>query len=492
MIIYPNIDPVAFNVFGFSVHWYGLMYFFGFLFAAIAGRRLLKRPMFSSLRDVDMSDFIAASVMGVVWGGRLGYVLFYNPGYYFDNPAEIIKVWKGGMSFHGGLLGGIVGISLYARIMKLSLLRLLDLGALLVPPGLGLGRIGNFIGGELPGRVASPDLPWAMVFQYPDSLPRHPSQLYQAFLEGVVLMVIVYMVARHRRKAGWLAGVGFMSYGILRFGAEFFREPDAHLGFVFLNFSMGQLLSAPMLLIGVILIFRHQLFSMMTRMLSGDPVPAIQGDAVRDVAWDMDGRQGTMADEESAAEIEKPPEEVPPHSYSKRDRFKALSWDDDNAVVSETLQPDKNSPARPLARFFHAFFADATDNDEAHDDLPAEKPPKNKPQKRKAGQSLSWDDDEANMLEEYELTKHKESTLPGPLAIFFDWFFGGAEESQHPKDKRDDQDNGADEEIDDGGDKKGFLSFLFSDEEERENRRPSNYNTNRREKRRQKKKKRSR
>lgn len=505
MIVYPNIDPVAFNVFGFSVHWYGLMYFFGFLFAVIVGRRLLERPMFSSLRDVEMSDLIAVSAMGVVLGGRLGYVLFYNPGYYFDNPAEIMKVWKGGMSFHGGLLGGIIGISLYARVMRLSLLRLLDLGALLAPPGLGLGRIGNFIGGELPGRMASPDLPWAMVFQYPDSLPRHPSQLYQAFLEGVVLMVIVYIVARHRRKAGWLAGVGFISYGILRFGAEFFREPDAHLGFVFLNFSMGQLLSAPMLLIGVVLIFRNQLFSMMTRMLSGERVPAIHGDAVRGVVWDMEGRQGTAADdneendESAAAEIEKPPTEDTLHPCPKRDRFKALSWDDDNAVVSEpeTLQPDENSPSGPLARFFHAFFEDAKGSDEEHNEsavasVEIEKPPEDKPPPRKARQSLSWDDDEADVSEEYEPTKHKESTYSSPLARFFDWFFGGVEESQHPEDKYEEQDNGADEEIDDGGDKKGFLSFLFSDEEERENRRPSNYNTNRREKRRQKKKKRSR
>ena len=261
MISHPNIDPVAFQVFGLPVHWYGLMYLFGFWFAFIIGQRLLKRPMFSSLSNMDLSNLIIAASVGVIIGGRLGYMMFYSAGYYYDNPIKILYVWKGGMSFHGGLLGAISGVAIYARTLKLPILRLMDFCALLTPPGLGLGRIGNFINGELPGRITSPDLPWAMIFKYPDSLPRHPSQIYQAFLEGVVLLIIVYVASRYKRHAGWLAGVAFMSYGVLRFMAEFFREPDAHLGFIFKFFSMGQLLSLPMIFLGLILIFRQQIFS---------------------------------------------------------------------------------------------------------------------------------------------------------------------------------------------------------------------------------------
>lgn len=284
MFIHPHPNPVAFEVFGFGVHWYGLMYLAGFIIAWFIGRRLLRYDWFSPLRGIYLEDFITASALGVVIGGRLGYALFYNPAYYFQHPIEVFYLWEGGMSFHGGLIGVIVALLVVAKLHALpawaheeqktdaalqsvtstkhTFLRLFDFAAVLTPPGLGLGRLANFINAELPGRVASAELPWAVVFGYPDNLPRHPSPLYQMLLEGGVIAVLMLWLVRRPHPPGWLAGVFLSAYAVARFGIEFFREPDAHLGLLFINLSMGQLLSLPMLLIGLAMIYRLQLARM--------------------------------------------------------------------------------------------------------------------------------------------------------------------------------------------------------------------------------------
>ena len=254
MLTHPQPDPVAFEVFGWPVRWYGMMYLFGFLAAWLLGRVVAKRPAFRGAPPGVLEDMISASVMGVVVGGRLGYVLFYNPAHYFANPADIPRLWDGGMSFHGGLLGVVFALWLLAKIRRLPFLRLTDYAAVLAPPGLFFGRMGNFVNGELPGRLASPDLPWAMVFPQISNAPRHPSQLYEAALEGVVLGILVWSFTRRRRAAGFISGIFLTGYAAARLTAEFFREPDLHLGFLWLGLSMGQWLSLPMLLLGIIFV----------------------------------------------------------------------------------------------------------------------------------------------------------------------------------------------------------------------------------------------
>ena len=258
MIMYPDIDPVVFRIFGWPVHWYGVMYMLAFACAAVIGRRLLRASAFADLRCLDLENLLLAGIAGVLAGGRLGYVLFYNPAFYASQPLKIIQVWDGGMSFHGGLLGVIVALWMYARRHRLPFLRVVDFVAVLVPAGLGLGRIGNFINGELPGRAAAADLPWSMIFPH-DAVARHPSSLYQALLEGAVLGALMILMARRRRSAGFLAGVFLAGYALCRLFSEFFREPDAHLGLLLGGLSMGQLLSAPMLIVGVMLLFLPQL-----------------------------------------------------------------------------------------------------------------------------------------------------------------------------------------------------------------------------------------
>ncbi|GMU47788.1 MAG: hypothetical protein AMXMBFR31_00140 [Candidatus Desulfobacillus denitrificans] len=186
MLTYPHIDPIAFSLGPLSVRWYGLMYLAGFVaFVMLGRRRIARRPDLNwTAKDID--DLLFYGVLGVVIGGRLGQVLFYEPAHYLANPLEILAVWKGGMSFHGGFLGVLAALTLYARKKKLAWFAVMDFIAPLVPPGLGFGRLGNFINGELRGRAADPSLPWAMVFPHVDNIARHPSQLYQAFLEGIV------------------------------------------------------------------------------------------------------------------------------------------------------------------------------------------------------------------------------------------------------------------------------------------------------------------
>lgn len=208
-----------------------------------------------------MSDLLFWGFLGVIIGGRLGYVLFYQFEYFVSDPIYLIKIWTGGMSFHGGLLGVISAIILFARKKKVSFLAVGDFVAPLVPIGLGAGRIGNFINGELWGRAT--DVPWAVIFAStdPDRLPRHPSQLYQFALEGVVLFTLLWLFSRKPKPVGAVAGMFLLGYGIVRFVVEFFRQPDAHLGLNSLGLSQGQLLSLPMIIIGAVIIYRAYSYS---------------------------------------------------------------------------------------------------------------------------------------------------------------------------------------------------------------------------------------
>jgi phosphatidylglycerol:prolipoprotein diacylglycerol transferase len=254
MLVHPQFDPVAIALGPVQIHWYGLTYLVAFgLFLWLANRRV-RYPWLADAgwtrRDVE--DLLFYGVVGVVIGGRLGYVLFYKPTYYAANPLEILAVWKGGMAFHGGLLGVLAAVALFARRRGRSFLQVTDVIAPCVPTGLASGRIGNFINGELWGRAADPALPWAMVFpQSGTSIPRHPSQLYQFALEGLLLFALLWWYAAKPRRTGQVSGAFLVGYGIFRFVAEFFREPDSFLGLRALDLSQGQWLSLPMIAAGV-------------------------------------------------------------------------------------------------------------------------------------------------------------------------------------------------------------------------------------------------
>ena len=248
MMTFPQIDPVIFQIGPLAVRWYGLMYLLGFVAAYMLIRHLVRLRNLALDKNA-VSDLLFYGVLGVVLGGRLGYVLFYNPLQYLSRPLDIFAIWQGGMSFHGGLLGVVIASLIFCRRRKLPVLLTGDILVTSAPVGLGLGRLGNFINGELWGRVT--DHPWGMVFPGGGVLPRHPSQLYEAFFEGLVLFVILYLL--HRRKV--TAGIPFFSffigYGLFRFLIEFVRQPDAHLGFLWGGATMGQLLSLPMVVFGL-------------------------------------------------------------------------------------------------------------------------------------------------------------------------------------------------------------------------------------------------
>ena len=253
MVNYPEINPIAVDLGIIKVHWYGLMYFFAFiLFIQLGKYKIKNHPNPSNLNEKILDDLFFYGALGVVLGGRLGYVLFYQPGYYFSNPFEIFAVWQGGMSFHGGLLGVIGALIFIANRYKKKWLELTDFVAPLVPLGLGLGRLGNFINQELWGRPT--DIAWAMIFPNVDSIPRHPSQLYQFFLEGILLFFILWTLSRKQRKIGYISGLFLILYGFFRIAAEFFREPDSHIGLLMNFFSFGQILCIPMVLVGIYLI----------------------------------------------------------------------------------------------------------------------------------------------------------------------------------------------------------------------------------------------
>jgi phosphatidylglycerol---prolipoprotein diacylglyceryl transferase len=256
MLVHPQWSPIALQLGPVAIHWYGLTYLAAFgLFLFLANRRA-QLPWFAATgwnrREVE--DLLFWGVLGVVIGGRLGYVLFYKPGFYLEHPLEIPAVWKGGMSFHGGLLGVIGAMALYARQKGRSFLEVMDLVAPCVPTGLASGRVGNFINGELWGRAADASLPWAMVFpQSGTTTPRHPSQVYQFLLEGLLLFVLLWLYGRKPRARGQVAAAFVCGYGVFRFVAEYFRQPDDFLGLLALGMSMGQWLCIPMIAAGALL-----------------------------------------------------------------------------------------------------------------------------------------------------------------------------------------------------------------------------------------------
>jgi len=247
---YPNIDPVAIDLGPLQVHWYGLMYLLGFLAAFLLGQQRAQRTG-SPISKEQVGDMIYFCAIGVIIGGRLGYVFFYNFDKFLDDPIWLLKIWEGGMAFHGGLMGVMTAIVLYARKIGCTFFQLLDFIAPLVPIGLGLGRLGNFIGAELWGRATN--VSWGMIFPTdPEQLVRHPSQLYQFALEGVLFFCILWFYSSKPRPAASVSGMFMIFYGIFRFLVEFVREPDAHIGFIAWGWlTKGQLLSFPMILIGV-------------------------------------------------------------------------------------------------------------------------------------------------------------------------------------------------------------------------------------------------
>lgn len=253
-VAFPQIDPIAFRVGPLAVHWYGIAYLAGFV-GAVLIMRWLARRWDVGLSDDDLLTVLLCAIIGVILGGRLGYVLFYGARYYLANPGEVLALWDGGMSFHGGLVGILVAGVVAGRLVGVPWLTLWDLGAVGAPIGFGLGRVANFINGELWGRVS--DVPWAVVFPGAGPLPRHPSQLYEAVLEGAVLFAIMLALSLRLppRPRGELVGWLLVLYGAFRTVAEFFREPDAQIGFLAAGVTMGQALSVPVLLSGLYLIW---------------------------------------------------------------------------------------------------------------------------------------------------------------------------------------------------------------------------------------------
>lgn len=250
MLVHPQIDPVAISVGPLSVHWYGLMYLFGFAAFILLGRYRIKHNPHSAFTYEMLDDALFYGMLGVILGGRLGHVLFYQFGYYLEHPLHIFAIWEGGMSFHGGFLGVIIAMSLVARKHQLKWLSVTDFIAPLVPLGLGAGRIGNFINAELWGRPT--DVPWGMVFPYVDELPRHPSQLYQFALEGAVFFTFLWIYSAKPRAVGAVSGMFLIGYGVLRSFSEFYREPEnGFMGILTLGVTMGQWLSIPMILAGI-------------------------------------------------------------------------------------------------------------------------------------------------------------------------------------------------------------------------------------------------
>ena len=259
VLLFPGFDPVAIQVGPLAIRWYALAYIAGIVLSWRLMRFLVgQTPTIATKLQVD--DFVSWATIGVVVGGRLGYCLFYQPSVYLADPLGILKVWTGGMSFHGGMLGVSIAIVLYCRRYRIPLLGFADRLAVCAPIGLGLGRVANFINGELWGRPAPESLPWAMIFPNGGMVPRHPSQIYQALLEGLLLFVIMFTLSQReaiRTRFGTLTGVFLIGYALARITGEFFREPDAFLGFLAFGTTMGQLLSIPMLLAGVWLVLRR-------------------------------------------------------------------------------------------------------------------------------------------------------------------------------------------------------------------------------------------
>jgi len=256
MIPYPKINPVIVKIGPFQVRWYGMMYLLGFLLGYLLLKKVVRdRGMEISSRELEGP--LEAVVLGVILGGRLGYVFFYNLPYYLEHPLEILAFWHGGMSFHGGLLGTLMAGYIYCKRAGLDFWKMADSVVVVVPIGLGLGRLGNFINGELYGRVTS--LPWGMVFPGAGPLPRHPSQIYEFLLEGVLLFAILWSLRRRPWPEGSLLAIFLLLYGVFRIFVEFFRQPDPQLGFVVDHITMGQVLSSGMVLVGLLIFLTRHL-----------------------------------------------------------------------------------------------------------------------------------------------------------------------------------------------------------------------------------------
>ena len=253
MLTYPSINNIAIQIGSIKIYWYGILYLISFALAWWLAKVRSKKLNYHWDNEI-ISDFIFYCAIGVIVGGHLGYIVFYNLSGLLNDPWFIFKIWQGGMSFHGGLIGVVIALALLARKMKLPYIKMIDFATPLTPLGLALGRVGNFINSELWGRVTT--VPWGMISQNGGSLPRHPSQLYEAFAEGIVLFIIIWVYSSKPRPRGTTSGLFLCCYGIIRFVCEFFREPDLHLGFIASNwFTMGQLLSLPMIAIGTYMIW---------------------------------------------------------------------------------------------------------------------------------------------------------------------------------------------------------------------------------------------
>ncbi len=247
-----NLNPIFINIGFVEIRWYSLAYIFGILFAVIFCKILIKKFNLSYKQDI-FDDFLPYSIFGIILGGRLGYVIFYDFIFFINNPIDIIKIWNGGMSFHGGLIGIILASGLFCKKKNLNYLHFTDLLAVLTPFGLFLGRISNFINSELIGKPT--DVPWSVIFIKIDNLTRHPSQIYEAFLEGLVLFCLTYLIFKHKFNVkGFTSGCFLTLYGIFRIFSEQFRQPDLHLGLVFFNLSLGSILSFVMIFFGIYLI----------------------------------------------------------------------------------------------------------------------------------------------------------------------------------------------------------------------------------------------
>ncbi|MDG6094226.1 prolipoprotein diacylglyceryl transferase [Acetobacter sp. AN02] len=253
VLMFPQFDPVAVHLGPLTIRWYALAYIAGIILGVMLLKRLVTwRPAAATVMQAD--DFLVWVTLGVVLGGRLGYVLFYQPGFYLAHPLMALEVWHGGMSFHGGCLGVVLALALFSWKNGLSFLAFSDRATVCVPIGLGFGRLANFINGELWGRPASPDLPWAMIFPTGGPVPRHPSEIYEMLTEGVLLFTVLFLAARKqsiRERPGFLAGMFLAGYACARIFCEHFREPDAFLGYFSFGITMGQILSIPMMLAGI-------------------------------------------------------------------------------------------------------------------------------------------------------------------------------------------------------------------------------------------------
>ena len=254
MFDFPNINPIAIDLGVIKIRWYALSYICGILLSWFLILKIIKIKNIK-ISNKSVSDLISNCIIGIIVGGRLGYIIFYNPEYYFNNILEIFKFWNGGMSFHGGFLGVVIAVIYSSKLSEISVMIFSDLISIVSPIGIFFGRIANFINGELYGKITNHK--FGMIFPNGGNLPRHPSQLYEAFFEGIILFIILWLlmnITNFFNKKGLITACFIFLYGLFRFSVEFFREPDMHIGYLFLDFSMGQILSLPMIIIGLFFI----------------------------------------------------------------------------------------------------------------------------------------------------------------------------------------------------------------------------------------------